>query len=352
MQCDGNSVACPYDVSVVVPIYRVERYLDNCVESLLSQTLGKRLQIVLVDDGSPDRCGEIADRYALRYKNVICVHRANGGLGPARNSGIEAACGEFVGFVDSDDWVDSRMYEDLFAKAMETGSEVVFSGMRTVCDGKVIANYPVPYGDAVFQGADEVAGFRKTFYGAAPSRAVMEPMQVSVCPAIYKRELLNRSGTRFENTRSEDIVFNLDALNTAEAVATVARGYYNYRKEQQESITATFNQSTVAEYFLLFDLIKLRLNKENGNLGDECRLRFRRRVIDCSRGMLQGIYSSSIEPARRDDLVLNVLDSPSLSEAMEGYPWWKLPVKQALFFIAMRSGRKGTLHLMSILNGR
>ena len=79
---------------MVVPIYRVERYLDDCVNSLLAQTLGNRLQIVLVDDGSPDRCGEIADEYAARYENIICVHRKNGGLGPARNSGIDAASGE------------------------------------------------------------------------------------------------------------------------------------------------------------------------------------------------------------------------------------------------------------------
>ena len=78
MPLDEGLLACCYDVSVIVPIYRTERYLDECVKSLLAQTLGKRLQIVLVDDGSPDRCGEIADGYAERYENVICVHREIG----------------------------------------------------------------------------------------------------------------------------------------------------------------------------------------------------------------------------------------------------------------------------------
>lgn len=344
------SASC-YDVSVIVPIYRVERYLDDCVESLLGQTLGKKLQIVLVDDGSPDRCGEIADDYAARYENIICIHRENGGLGPARNSGIDAARGEYVGFVDSDDWVDPDMYKELFDRTRETCADAVFSGMKTICGGERVADFPVPYGNAVFDGVDAVMNFRKTFYGAAPSRDAMEPMQVSVCPAIYKRELLNRGNIRFENTRSEDIVFNLDALGAMRVVATMPQLYYSYRKEQQESITSTFKRSTVMEYFLLFDLVERRLAKEQGSLREQCRLRFHRRVIDCSRGMLQGIFSGAFDSAERNELARIVLEAPRLKDAMAGYPWWKLPVKQALFFAAMRSGWKGALQLMTNLNG-
>lgn len=350
MLSDERLSACRYDISVVVPIYRVERYLDDCVNSLLAQTLGNRLQIVLVDDGSPDRCGEIADGYAAQYENVICVHRKNGGLGPARNSGIDAASGEYIGFVDSDDFVDLDMYEGLLDRARGTGADAVFSGMKTICEGEILTCYPVPYGNAVFDGSDAVMDFRKTFYGAAPSRVAMEPMQVSVCPAIYKRVLLNAEDIRFENTRSEDIVFNLDALRVMRVVATMPQLYYSYRKEEQESITTTFKRSTIMDYFLLFDLIEKRLSKEQGKQEEECCLRFHRRVIDCSRGMLQGIFSSSFDLSERDELVRCVLDAPMLKEAMAGYPWWKLPVKQALFFIAMRGGWRGALRLMSNLN--
>ena len=180
----------------------------------------------------------------------------------------------------------------------------------------------------------------------------MEPMQVSVCPAIYKRELLNRSYIRFENTRSEDIVFNLDALGAMRIVATMPQLYYSYRKEQQESITSTFKRSTLMEYFQLFDLVEQRLVEERGKLGEQCRLRFHRRVIDCSRGMLQGIFSGAFDSAEKDELMRIVLEAPMLKDAMAGYPWWKLSLKQALFFVAMRSGWKGALQLMSSLNRR
>ena len=341
-----------YDVSVVVPIYRVERYLDTCVKSLLAQTLGKRLQIVLVDDGSPDRCGEIADGFKSQYENITCVHRKNGGLGPARNSGIWAARGEYVGFVDGDDWVDPIMYEDLLRRARETNADAVFSGMKTICEGKKVADYPVPYGSAVFHGDDAVMNFRKTFYGAAPSHEIMEPMQVSVCPAIYKRDLLNQNDVRFENIRSEDVVFNLDALKTAQTVATTEKIYYNYRKEQQESITSKFNETTITDYFCFFELVERRLNREKGCIGEECRLRFHRRVIDCSRGMLQGVFSPGIEPTDRAGLAQTVLESHLLKEAMKEYPWWRLPFKQALFFVAMRGRCLKALQLMLVLNRR
>ena len=106
------------------------------------------------------------------------------------------------------------------------------------------------------------------------------------------------------------------------------------------------------EYFLLFDLVEQRLAKEQSKLEEQCRLRFRRRVIDCSRGMLQGIYSGVFDSAERDELVRTVLEAPRLKNAMAGYPWWKLSLKQALFFVAMRSGWKGALRLMTNLNGR
>ena len=103
--------------SIVVPIYKVEPYLPKCVESLLAQDLPKGdYEIILVDDGSPDRCGEICDAYAARYVNVKVVHRKNGGLSAARNTGIEVAQGEYVQFVDSDDYLEPNVLKALVEK--------------------------------------------------------------------------------------------------------------------------------------------------------------------------------------------------------------------------------------------
>ena len=104
-------------LSIVVPVYKVERYLPKCVESLLLQDLShEEYEIILVDDGSPDRCGEICDEYAARYSYIKVVHRKNGSLSAARNSGIEKAQGKYVQFVDSDDFLEPNVLKSLVNK--------------------------------------------------------------------------------------------------------------------------------------------------------------------------------------------------------------------------------------------
>lgn len=104
-------------LSIVVPIYKVEPYLCKCVDSLLEQDLSKKdYEIILVDDGSPDRCGDICDEYASKYGNIRVVHRENGGLSAARNSGIEVAQGKYIQFVDSDDYLEPNVLKTLVEK--------------------------------------------------------------------------------------------------------------------------------------------------------------------------------------------------------------------------------------------
>lgn len=104
-------------LSIIVPIYNVERYLAKCVESLLDQDLSPEVyEIILVDDGSPDGCGKICDEYAAKFANIRVLHRANGGLSAARNSGLEMAQGQFIQFVDSDDYLESNVLKTLVAK--------------------------------------------------------------------------------------------------------------------------------------------------------------------------------------------------------------------------------------------
>ena len=103
-------------ISIIVPIYNVEKYLDRCVRSLCNQTL-QDIEIILVDDQSPDDCPRMCDEYAKQDSRIIVIHKKNGGLGYARNSGMKVATGEYVAFVDSDDYVDLDMFESMYNSA-------------------------------------------------------------------------------------------------------------------------------------------------------------------------------------------------------------------------------------------
>ena len=123
-------------ISVIVPIYKTEQFLSKCIDSIINQTY-KNLEIILVDDGSPDNCPKICDEYAKRDNRIKVIHKENGGLSSARNAGIEIATGDFSAFVDSDDWIDSDMYESLVKLSDEYNADIAECGYRFIRPWKV-----------------------------------------------------------------------------------------------------------------------------------------------------------------------------------------------------------------------
>ncbi len=124
-------------ISVIVPIYKVEKYLARCVKSIRNQTFTD-IEIILVDDGSPDKCGEMCDAYARKDERVRVIHKANGGLSSARNVGIDEAKGEYLAFIDSDDWMDADMLEILHRIAQEKNADIVECSFRNIYNDRII----------------------------------------------------------------------------------------------------------------------------------------------------------------------------------------------------------------------
>ncbi len=118
-------------ISVIVPIYNVENYLEKCIDSILNQTY-QNLEVILVDDGSPDNCAKICDEYANKDSRVVVLHKENGGVSSARNLGLEKAKGEFITFVDSDDYLEPTMYEKLIQKQQLENLDIVFARYKEI----------------------------------------------------------------------------------------------------------------------------------------------------------------------------------------------------------------------------
>ena len=136
-------------ISVIVPVYNVEKYLDRCVNSLLNQTIDN-IEIILVDDGSPDLCPQMCDKYASIHSNIKVVHKQNAGLGMACNTGLNIAVGEYVAFVDSDDWVDNNMYKQMTDIASSHEADIVFSGLERNNGTMAIGTLPHPASIEIF----------------------------------------------------------------------------------------------------------------------------------------------------------------------------------------------------------
>lgn len=126
-------------ISVIVPVYKVEPYLKRCVDSIRNQTYSN-LEILLIDDGSPDRCGEMCDELAKEDKRIRVVHKKNGGLSSARNAGLDIASGAYIGFVDSDDWIDLNMYQFLYDRMIQQNAQISCCAIA-YSDGERVIGY-------------------------------------------------------------------------------------------------------------------------------------------------------------------------------------------------------------------
>ena len=323
-------------LSVIVPMYNVEKFLPECVESIRNQTLHD-IEIILVDDGSPDCCGEMAEEYAGQDSRVRVVHRANGGLGPARNSGMEVACGEYIGFVDSDDWIEPDMYERLYKAAKANDADVVFTGMKTVRHGRTDIVLENPFAGRTLCGSKEIFELRRGFYGAAPARVKDEPTLVSVDVGVYRRSFIEDNDLRFIAVRSEDKFFNTDACRVARTVVCITGTPYCYRKDDQPSITKSFDRKTIDSFLRLFRLLEQMADEEPEQYWDECHVREQRCVLDYCRVLIGMIEDSMEDDATKTAFVREILAHPVLRHACEGYPWWKLPTQQAVFYLVLKA---------------
>lgn len=235
-------------VSIIVPIYNVEKYLDRCMDSLLNQTL-KDIEIIMVDDGSPDNCPQMCDEYAKKDNRVKVVHKKNAGLGFARNSGLDVAKGEYIAFVDSDDYVGLNMYKTLYDRAEAYKCDAVFCGFRTeLKQNKWVYSDEVD-ADKLWRGKD-VQLFMLDMIASGAGVKAERLYQMSVWHSIYKRSIIEDNHLRFVSERevaSEDIPFQVDYLSKANTVAYIKEMYYSYCLNGT-SLTATLKPEKYARY--------------------------------------------------------------------------------------------------------
>ena len=217
-------------LSIIVPVYNTGEYLHRCIKSVLEQTLSD-IEIILVDDGSLDKSGEICDEYAKKDERVKVIHKENEGASVARNVGISISCGEYVGFVDSDDWIEKNMYENMIKKAKETDAEIVMCDAVTKYDNK--PDEP----DTITQ-IKESCVLEKVDI----SPGLLLELSGSVWRCIYKLQFINDNKLKFQPhiAFSEDRIFNIQALGYTSKCAYIKEAYYN-RYINKDSIVHKFH---------------------------------------------------------------------------------------------------------------
>ena len=216
-------------ISVIVPIYNVEKYLDQCLETIVNQTY-QNLEIILVDDGSPDGCPEKCDQWAQKDTRIKVIHKENAGLGFARNSGLDIATGQYIVFVDSDDYIDIRMIETLYRHI--GSADVVYCGLNRVYPDGAVEALTSLYGGETFEQPDIVDKILLRMLGNTPEKDDGTVFYMSVWHALYSSDLIRRNRIRFPSERRfmcEDIGFHTDFLCCAEKAVCIPDNLYYYR---------------------------------------------------------------------------------------------------------------------------
>lgn len=223
-------------VTVVLPIYNVEKYLDKCVESVIHQTYSN-LEILLVDDGSPDSCPRICDAWAERDSRVRVIHKQNQGLGMARNTGIENATGEYICFFDSDDYIREDTVEKTVRRMQQEQADFAVFGFSGVTDsGKPVSTFVPAVGRKTYRAEAVRDSFLPDYI--APDYQKKEPraFYMSACMAMFSMEMIRTSGWKFVSERdivSEDVYSLIDLMQYVNTVTVVPEAFYFYRVNEK-----------------------------------------------------------------------------------------------------------------------
>lgn len=231
-------------VSVIIPVYNVEPYLNRCVDSVLNQTM-KDMEVILVDDGSPDNCANICDEYAEKHNEVVVIHKDNGGLASARNAGMKIATGKYIFFLDSDDWVDSNTLKDLVDIAEKYKVDFVrfrpmYAGWPDKEDGS-LCDFGTE--DGMKEGVYEKKQIIREIYPrlfATPNLTL--GVIVAAWRSLYNRDfLVNNSITFYDDVKySEDTIFSANVVIAAKKFYYVDGPKYYHYYFNPTSITKSF----------------------------------------------------------------------------------------------------------------
>lgn len=217
-------------ISVIIPVYNVERYLQKCLESIALQSFGD-FEAIVVDDGSTDGSGAIADEFSLKDNRFKVIHKENGGLASARNVGLDAATGKYIAFLDGDDWAHPQLYEFLLSELIKSSAKIAMSNFTKVYNSYI--NNPKFDTDSVPKVTDGYTAVKSLIEYTNPSYIV-------VWNKLYDRDLIGAS--RFMDIVSEDMAFNMELYMKASIVSYLPLPLIYYR-QREKSITHNANEA-------------------------------------------------------------------------------------------------------------
>lgn len=258
-------------VSVIIPVYKVEKYLRQCLDSVVLQTL-RDIEIIVIDDGSPDKCGQIIDEYATRDSRIIAIHKSNAGVSAARNDGIKISSGEYLYIMDSDDWIEKQTLESLYQKAISDKSDVVyFDWIREWPSGpQMVKSFPNAF---CSDSAETIKAIQlAVMAGSSFPLKISRPefsyiIQVGGAPwrCLIRKTIIHDNDLCFDpyvRGLGDDILFMLDVFEYVNRVSYIQEFYYHWRIVDS-SYTHSFRPELISTYARIYERMERFIDKHH-----------------------------------------------------------------------------------------
>lgn len=298
-------------ISVIMPVYNVEQFVGKAIESIQNQTL-KEFEFLIVDDGTPDQSGKICDEYAQKDPRIQVFHKENGGAPSARNLAIDRARGKYMYFMDSDDWAEPTMLEDMYRLAEEHHAQLVVAGfyIETYYNDTEYVTTELSCPDRVFQTQRE---FRENAYQLFDKNLLYTPWN-----KLFLSQYLLDNGLRFPQTWMDDFPFNLMVIREVEKVVVTSKKYYHFMRARAESETARYRDDLYPkreeEHSWMLDLYGHWQVSNEPSLEMVSR-RYIERVIGCLENVTN--VNCTLDRKGRRAAIREIIRNPRVSEALK-----------------------------------
>ena len=338
-------------VSVVLPIYNVEKYLNRCVKSVVNQSY-ENLEIILVDDGSPDNCPALCDEWAKKDNRIKVVHKKNAGLGYARNTGIETATGEYICFFDSDDYVALDTIEKAYNLATKEKSDMVVFGFCNVKANGETGKAVIPRTEKnTFFGEEVQNVFLADLIGPDVKNGKQTDLWMSAWACLYSLEVIQKASWRFVSERdiiSEDIYSLLGLYKYVDRVSVLSEALYFYC-ENAGSLTHTYKQD---RYNKIKNFYKAcyRLAEEN-NYSDNVKERLSYPYLSNTIAAMKMIVGSDLTKTLKYEQLKQIIDDDTLQNILSKTNIQKEKKTRKLLLVAIKKKQYSFIYWLIKIKG-
>ncbi|MGN0274474.1 MAG: glycosyltransferase family 2 protein [Chordicoccus sp.] len=326
-------------VSVVLPIYNVEKYLNRCVDSVVNQSY-KNLEIILVDDGSPDNCPAMCDEWAQKDNRIKVIHKKNAGLGYARNTGIDNATGEYICFFDSDDYIARNAIEKAYNLAIRERADIVTFGYCSIGAGGETNSMTIPEMEKVTYSGNEVQdSFLADLIGPDVANGKWTNLHMSAWASMYSLPIIKEASWRFASEReiiSEDVYSLLDLYKNVRRVSVLPEALYFYC-DNAGSLTHIYKPDRYSKNKEFYNACYQLAEKNNYSKNVRARLAYP--YVSNTIAAMQMIVLSDMNRQSKEQEIKKIVTDSHLQRVLRSSKYAKEKLPRKLLVTAMKNGQ-------------